>query len=264
MTAAGARSVLLPVPIRPWSPKRAYRDRREIQRGRTCYHSRYCIRRHPSRSLADVLTAEKYVNREGIRRIVHLGWWAGSCPFSSDCTYTSDLLYTMVTFGSNGGGVCAGSHRFGSRAEVMHAAMVQRTAHALLSISAMHAYLGRSYAVYWTTFVTHAAWRQHYGPSGQGSTDNCRGVSKFSLPSSLGFWPCYGRLRPAVTPNLQARSDLHLYEPQLRMLPAPFGIAPLTTRLLEYHFCFHNGGGSTRARLDCWAGTDTTMRFDCP
>lgn len=65
-----------------------------------------------------------------------------------------------------------------------------------------------------------------------------------------------------LTPTLQARNDLmHLDERLLRLLPALFRIAPLTTQLVEYHFCFHHGG-LTRARLDRWAGTDTTMRHD--
>lgn len=89
-------------------------------------------------------------------------------------------------------------------------------------------------------------------------------VEVFPLPSLLGFWPYRCRLRPAVTPKLQARSDLlHLYERPLRMLPALFRVVPLTTQLVEHHFCFYNGGGSATSRLDRWAGTDTTMRIDC-
>jgi len=46
----------------------------------------------------------------------------------------------------------------------------------------LHAYLGRSLTVYWTTFVTRAARRQHRGPSRQGSTDG----RLWALPLSAG------------------------------------------------------------------------------
>lgn len=73
----------------------------------------------------------------------------------------------------------------------------------------------------------------------------------------VGFGPCRCRLDPAVTPKLQARSDLmHLDERLLRLLPALFGIAPLTTQSVEYHFCFYHGGGLTMMRHDC------TQAFD--
>lgn len=185
-----------------------------------------------------------------------------SCT-SSDCTFSSNLLHAMVTLARQRS-VRAGSHRFGCRAEVMHATVVQRTAHALSSISAMHAYLGVSSAAYWTTFVMQAAWRQHCALLGKARQII---VDIIPLPSLLGFSPYRCRLRPAVTPKVQARSDLlHLDERplHLRMLPVLFGIAPLRTQLVEYHFSFYNGGGSTRARLDRWAGTDTTLRIDCP
>lgn len=41
--------------------------------------------------------------------------------------------------------------------------------------------------------MTHAAWRQHRGPSRQGSTDNYRGGP---LPSLHGFCPCCRGLGP--------------------------------------------------------------------
>lgn len=89
--------------------------------------------------------------------------------------------------------------------------------------------------------MTQAAWRQHCDPFSARLKQII--VEVFPLPSLPGFWPYCCRLGPVVTPKLQARSDLlHLYGRPLRMLPALFGIAPLTTQLVEYHFCFYDGG----------------------
>lgn len=99
-------------------------------------------------------------------------------------------------------GVYAGSHRFGSRAEVMHAAVVQRTAHTLFAHQC-HAcitwqILHRLLDDVCDTGSIAAAMRPLLGKARQII------VEVFPLPSLLGFWPYCCRLGPVVTPKLQA------------------------------------------------------------